>query len=203
MKVLPAFDSSNKTLLIFFIKLVVIYFILDLCYTGYVGLVDPKGSFDFTNTLGRFNLIDYITQATTYPVSWLLKLIGFSTYLKGNVVGIEGFRGIKILFPCLGIKMWIVFFSLIAAYPTKQNWKTVSIFLLLGIFIIHFFNIVRMFLLTLTNRYYGSESMHEIIFQRHHDVFNLVVGGVVLAMFYVWVCQFNSSKQIKDHLSFS
>ncbi|HEX8547190.1 MAG TPA: archaeosortase/exosortase family protein [Cytophagaceae bacterium] len=189
---LSALAPSTRNLLSFLFKLIIIYSILDFSFYSYVGLVDPKGSYDLSSTIiGKYNLIEAITTATIYPVSWLLNIFGYSTYLYNNVVGIRDFGGIKIMFPCLGIKMWIAFFSLIAAYPTKQNWKVISIFIIFGIAVIHFFNIVRMFLLALTNRYYGSDDLHDKIFQRHHDVFNLVVGAVVLMMFYIWVRQFN------------
>lgn len=183
---------SQKVLIIFLIKLLIIYTVLDFLYYGYVGLVDPKGTYDLSQTLiGRYNFINGITTATTYPVSGLLNLFGYSTYQYDNVVGIKNYSGIRILFPCLGIKMWIAFISLIAAYPTRQKLKVKLGYIVVGIGIIHFCNIIRMSLLTLSSRYYGSEPLHDKIFQRHHDIFNLVVGAVVLIMFYIWVKRYN------------
>ncbi|MFN6945566.1 MAG: exosortase/archaeosortase family protein [Cytophagaceae bacterium] len=167
-----------KSIIIFILKAIVIYFILKYIFLGYVGLVDDGGGYH-SPFLARYSLIQLLVEIIAWPTRGILVLLGYDTFAYLNVVGIEGAAGVRILFPCLGVEMMIAWFALIFSYPSKTaKWK--AIFLgIAGIFVI---NIIRVLYLLLTQ--YHNPGVKLI---RTHDIFNNVVYVFIFIAFMLYL----------------
>jgi exosortase/archaeosortase family protein len=147
---IKSFYARHKRTLIFIVKFLFLAAVLNACYYGYVGLVDPKGSY-YSGFLARFSIIDLITQAIIHPVKWFMELLGYTMENYDNVIRIAGSFGVKIVFPCLGIGIMIVLVSFIISYPlTGEKIK----FIILGIIAVHLINIARIFTILAVNHKY-------------------------------------------------
>jgi exosortase/archaeosortase family protein len=147
---IKSFYARHKRTLIFIIKFLSLVAVLNACYYGYVGLVDPKGSY-YSAFLARFSIIDLLTQAIIYPVKWLMGLLGYAMENHDNIIRIAGSSGVKIAFPCLGIGIMIVLVSFIISYPLKGEKIK---FIMLGLIAVHLINIARIFtILTVNHKY--------------------------------------------------
>ena len=167
-------DLSGKYPFLFFAgKFVLLYTCFTFLFQGYVGLLDPKGSY-YWPILSHADLIQLILDLLKYPISWLLQLIGYDTRMYLTGVGILHGPGAQIAFPCLGIGIMITYVSLILAYPGKNK----LLYLISGILLVHVLNIFRIFSIILIQL--SSKNSFEMA----HTVFNLLAYSGILLLFY-------------------
>lgn len=189
-------ELSNKTqkfkpLLLFVVKAVSVYTILNILFTGYVGLADPRGAYTLPEFMQSWNLILLITQAHIWVSSIVLNLMGYDTVMFGKTLLIKGASGVRIEFACLGIKLWIALVALIMSFPIQvaSAFRKQLMGAALGVFIIFLMNIVRVVSIILTNHY--NNSMTQTI----HDVFNNVVYVFIFVYFLLWINKFGASSR--------
>lgn len=182
-----------KQLLLFPVKAVCIYYVLKYLYLGYVGLVDPKGTYDYSVFFEDWNLITFITDMHILVSDVILNLIGYATEVKENTLHIKGSNGVRIHYACLGIELWISLIALVFSYPISitKIWQTRLIGALVGIFVIFLFNNIRVVTIILTN-HYNHDIVHAI-----HDGFNYVVYTFIFVFFYFWINAFPFSREGK------
>jgi len=157
------------------LKLIAAYAFFSICFYGYVGLIDSRGSV-YSHFLAEYSLIDGILVGLIYPCVWILELLGFTSRHSGNCVGIENGIVVYIAFACLGIKIMIAHTSLLIAFPGKQKIK----FWVIGILAIHALNIIRVTTIVLMfNHDRGVEDLT-------HDLFNYFGYACVCLFFYLW-----------------
>jgi len=189
-------ELSNKTqkfrpLLLFVVKAVSVYTILNVLYTGYVGLADPRGTYTLPSFLQSWNLVLLITQAHTWVSSLVLNLMGYETAVFDKTLLIKGASGVRIVFACLGIKLWIALIALIMSFPIQvaSAFKKQLLGAALGVMVIFLMNIVRVVSIILTNHY--NNSMTQTI----HDVFNNVVYVFIFVYFLLWINYFSKKTE--------
>jgi len=161
------------------LKLIAAYVFFSICFYGYVGLIDSRGSV-YSPFLAEYSLIDGILIVLIYPCVWILELLGFTSKQSGNFVGIENGIVVYIAFACLGIKIMIAHTSLMLAFPGKQKIK----FWLLGILSIHALNIIRV--VTIILMYNHDRGVVHLT----HDLFNYFGYGCVCLFFYLWYSKY-------------
>ena len=92
----------------------------------------------------------------------------------------------RIVEGCNGVSVMILFIAFIIAFST--TFKKTSLYILIGLLIIHLLNIVRIALLGLGFYYYPEheELLHDILFP-------LFIYGVVFALWVLWVMKFSGN----------
>jgi exosortase/archaeosortase family protein len=173
---LKSFYVAHKRTLFFISKFLLLIVFLNLCAKGYIGLVDPKGSY-YSPFLSKFDLIDFITQGIIYPVKWLMALLGYTIKNHKNSIYIVGSHGVAIYYPCLGIGIMIVLVSFILSYPVR---KEKIKFILGGLIGIHIINIARIFTILTLNYKYPSSRINT------HEYFNYIAWVLVLLLIYLY-----------------
>jgi len=176
-----------KPLLLFLVKAVCIYGVLTLLYMGYVGLADPKGTYDLSPFFGDYNLIVWITEMHVYTSQMVLNLFGYSTNTPDwKTLFITGANGVRVEYACLGVELWIASIALLFAYPiaVAKPLKVKIVGSLVAIGIIFLLNIARIVSIILTNYY--NHSMTQTI----HDTFNKGVYLLIILGFYLWISKF-------------
>ncbi|MCX8081217.1 MAG: exosortase family protein XrtF [Bacteroidia bacterium] len=127
-----------------------------------------------------------------------LNFIGYKTfkalYDTGmQALGIHGSNGVWVGSPCNAISLFILFMAFIIPFPGnhKHKWW----YILLGIFIIHLVNIIRVILLCLLAYY----SPFQVDFN-HTYTFTFIVYLLIFLLWVIWVKRFSgieSSENIK------
>ncbi|TVR77561.1 MAG: hypothetical protein EA412_10760 [Chitinophagaceae bacterium] len=106
----------------------------------------------------------------------LVHLFGYTTFSYDNVIGLEGHVGWLVTRDCLGIGSFVIFLSLILAYPAPMKLK--AIFGVAGFFMILFLNVLRIVLLTI-----GEKDFPDSLDFLHYNAFRVIVFG---AIFLTW-----------------
>lgn len=157
----------NKKALYFVLKLVGLYLLLQGIYDYYI---TPYTTLD--NWLINF----IITGA-----EWGLLQLGFellpANSLYTHHLGIAGTSGVIIGTPCDGLSLFILFTSFVVIF--KGKWWSKSLFILPGILLIHFLNVIRVVALAIVVKY-----SPDYLDFHHSYTFTLFV---YLCIFLLWV----------------
>lgn len=179
--------DKYKPLLLFIVKAITIYYVLQFLFLAYVGLADPRGTYDFTEIFGDFNLIYWITKLHVIASEWVLNLCSFDTESTWKILRIKHSGGVMIEYACLGVEVWIAFIALIFAYPIKVNRPLLykSIASVIGVLIIFLLNVGRMVAIILIGHYRSDFKIQTV-----HDIFNYVVYSLIFVLFALWIHHF-------------
>lgn len=177
-----------KPFLLFLAKFFITYLVLTLIYQAY---------------LSRFNEqtfeVDSFTQIVANQSKQILSLFDSQSFtmpnLKESSVNLfyHGKWVARIIEGCNALSVIILFISFIIAFTGK--WKQTVVFILFGTFIIHFFNVIRIVLLSMAIFHY-KQYEHLL----HGVVFPLFIYGIVFLLWVIWVNNYSyhakkSSKQ--------
>jgi exosortase/archaeosortase family protein len=150
---------------------------------GYVGLTDGRGQY-YSPFLAQYSIIDLILAGLIYPSKWILTALGYTVFHSSDWIAIQGSKGVRVAFPCLGVEMMIALFSLIVAYPAIKAKK--ALFIIGGFAGIHLINILRVTGIILTN-YYSYE-----LTSPSHTIFNISVYSFIILYFFWWMNKFKT-----------
>lgn len=186
--------SKYKPLLLFLVKAVCIYLVLKYLYLGYVGLADPKGTYNLEDFFGDFNLVIIITKVHTFISSMFLEMIGYDTIRSGKYLLIKGASGVKIEYACLGVELWITLIALIMSFPiyVKMAFQIKLLGALAGVLGIFLLNNIRIISIVLTNHF--NHSMTQSI----HDIFNYTVYIFIFIFFISWISYFSNKEKNRN-----
>ncbi len=128
--------------------------------------------------------------------SWILQQMGYKTFASKEVndfqvFGIDGSSGVWIGGPCNGITLMFLFAIFVIAYP--GNLKNKLWYIPLGIFIVHFINIVRIIALAII-AYYD----YTYLDFNHTYTFTFIAYSVVFGLWMLWVNKFSKTKGIEN-----
>jgi len=166
-----------KPFLIFISTFFAAYILLTVIYKFYLN------SFEATE-------VDGITNVVGYNVDQLMRLFNcdisifksaFDPYLE---VWYNQKYTLRIVEGCNAVSVFILFVSFVIAFSGK--FKTTLLFILLGIFIIYVFNVIRITLLTILLFHFPE---HEHIL--HGVLFPLIIYGMVFILWVIWVNKFS------------
>lgn len=164
---------------LFLLKFTLLFYSLYYLYLGYVALIDERGLY-YWNVPSDFNLIRILRETLKHPVSWILEWSGHDTYFSERGVYLRQGGGINISFSCLGVKVMLVYISMILAYPGYRK----IFFLFIGLGLIHLLNVSRMAALLFMLVHHAREKAFIA-----HDVFNYGAYGIILLCFYIYIKQ--------------
>ncbi len=168
-----------KPFLVFLGKFIFTYLLLAFIYQSYLNQYDEK-NFE----------VDGMTQMVAHQSQQMLSLVDSNSYtlpnLKESSVKLfyHGKWVARIIEGCNAISVIILFISFVIAFKGKI-WQTV-LFILSGILLIHFFNVLRIALLCMAIFHHPSWE-HFL----HGVLFPLFIYGVVFSLWVIWVNKFS------------
>lgn len=165
--------------LLFLAKFFGSYILLTLAYKFYLNQFDAAS-----------NELDGITQAVSNQVERSSNLLQFdvqihpSTKEAATQIWFNDQLVAKIIEGCNSISVILLFAAFIIAFST--NWIRTAAYILLGSFIIYFFNILRIDWLIWALYYYPEQKrlLHDIVFP-------LIIYGMVLVLWLAWIFKFS------------
>ncbi|MEO0551661.1 MAG: exosortase family protein XrtF [Bacteroidota bacterium] len=164
--------NRYRTALLFLIKFISAYVVLNIAYGAFVELYNPRP--------------DPVTVLVTAQTSYVLNLFGANTHTlesreRPNVLLCQpkGNSILSVYEGCNGLNVVIVFLSFLVAF--RLNSKLIW-FIPLGIFIIHLSNLVRIALL-----YYVGINLPDYSYFAHKYLFTASIFLVVFGLWFWWL----------------
>lgn len=134
----------------------------------------------------------FIIDLTIYYSKLILELLNYNVFTGvERVIGIDGTGGLWIGDNCNGIALFALFTWFIVAYPSGKWWQKL-VYIVIGISIIQFLNILRIVLLAILDT--KSRAWTEF---NHTYTFTIVIYGVIFLLWIVWVNKTNKKKEVK------
>lgn len=173
--------QKNRPFFLFLIKFGLSYLILSVVYSLYLGQFD-EDNFE----------VDGMTTLVAEQSKGIVQLIGKESHIMPHlkeasyVFFVNNDSVSRIVEGCNAVSVMILFVAFIIAFSTTV--KRTSLYIIIGVLIIHTLNIVRIALLGLGFYYYPEyeELMHDILFP-------LFIYGVVFALWVLWVMKLSGN----------
>ena len=185
MEKIKLFVIENKEKLrkifLFLLKAVVIYRTIIFIFYAYIALIDSQGRFDFSDTLGKINLVQVLRDSVILPASMILEFLGYQTWVTEVKVGILGYSGVEMNFACLGVETWSALACLLFAYADNTLFKNKLNYFILCVVIMQVLNIIRIAGVAIANALWYSHA------NDHHHIYNFVIYGFIILCFYYWI----------------
>ena len=164
------------------LKFVFTFIVLFLAFDGfnlfYYGITSPGSH--YSPFLDHYlNYIQGLRWLLLNISTGLLNVIGFTAICNGYEMLVAGHSSIWIVYSCLGLGVISFFAAFVLAFPKPLKRKL--IFLITGILVIEFLNVIRFMLLAL----YWNKNDNKII--DHHTIFNIIIYIIVAISLYFWV----------------
>jgi exosortase/archaeosortase family protein len=109
----------------------------------------------------------------------LLNMLGFTAICNDYELLVAGHSTIQVVYSCLGLGVISFFAAFVLAFPKPVKRK--MIFLVTGILVIEFLNVIRFMVLVL----YWTPKDSKII--DHHTIFNVIIYIIIAISLYFWV----------------
>jgi exosortase family protein XrtF len=165
--------KQQKIIILFFIKAIALYLVWYFLYENWLIKVG------WADGLIIDNLV-YLNEKT-------LSLLGYTTFVYGHTVGIDGSHGVYIGTPCNGIDLMALFAGFILIF--NGNWKNKLWYIPLGLLIIHLLNLIRVLALTIM-----AKLAPEYLDFNHKYTFTIMLYGIVFLGWMLWVKYFAVKK---------
>lgn len=162
--------KSNKFVVIFFIKAIVLYILWYFVYEQWIMKVGWLDKIIIDNLI-------YITNK-------ILLLLGYTTFVYDHTFGIDGSNGVYIGTPCNGIELMALFTGFVIIF--HGSWKNKIWFIPAGLIIIHFLNLMRVLALAII-----AKTAPSTIDFNHKYTFTLLLYLFVFFGWIIWVKKFS------------
>ena len=118
---------------------------------------------------------------------FILDLLGYTVFSSRNILYIDGSDGVKVINACLGWATIALYAGFIIVYP--GNRKTKWWYILLGVILIVFMNVLRITGMALIS-YHNPEAVDFY----HQYIFNVILLACVFALWIIWIRRFSKKK---------
>lgn len=167
--------QNNRPLFLFLIKFAGSYLLLSVLYWGYLSRYDA-GAFE----------TDGMTTLVAEQASGFVNLVGEESHITKHpkqaawVFYVNDKRVARVVEGCNAISVMALFAAFIIAFST--TFKRTSLYIIMGIILLHILNVVRVGLLGIGLYYYKEHGplLHDIVFP-------LFIYGVVVVLWISWV----------------
>ena len=179
MHVLKNTINQYKPFFAFLIKFLLFYVVFTFIYKMYLSQYDVAK-----------NEVDYFTEIVSNQTKQ------FMLFFTDNAQSIKHHKepSLKIFYKekyvariiegCNAISVMILFASFIFAFSSQ--WKKTTLYILIGISVIHILNIIRIAVLSLSLFYFSE--YEEVL---HGTLFPLFIYGVVFILWILWVTKYS------------
>ncbi len=166
-------DAKQKTIIYFFVKALVLYLLWFVIYE---------------NWLQRVGWADkIIIDNLVFLTDNLLQCIGYQTFVVEHAIGIQGSHGVFIGTPCNGLDLMALFAGFIILFNGK--WKDKLWFIVVGIIIIHFLNLLRVIALIII----AKHAPEQLDFN-HKYTFTILLYVCIFLGWVIWVNNYSRKK---------
>lgn len=168
----------NKSFLIYAIKLLIIYLVLDYGTYIFIGISSPGGKTYYEWLDKYLNYISWLRSLILNSSQKIVSLLGFAVYRQNDhIIRIKGGAGVQMVYSCLGygvMSFWIAF-----VLATEKIEKVVKFkWLLGGLMIIIVSNIARVVILLIAINKKWTKPVNI----EHHTFYNYIVYLIVISM---------------------
>ena len=171
--------SQYKPFFSFLIKFLLFYIVFAFVYKMYLGQYDiEKKEVDYFTEVVASQTVDLLNfcfgeaAQKLHPYEASLKIYFKHKYLARVVEG------------CNAISVMILFAAFVFAFSSQ--WKKTTLYILIGISVIHILNIIRIAVLSLSLFYFSE--YEEVL---HGTLFPLFIYGVVFVLWILWVTKYS------------
>ncbi len=141
--------------------------------------------FDAIDVSGPF---DYMVAHITYVVKFILSSLGFNIHGHyANDICFDNHNSLLVIWGCTAIKQSFIFLSIMLF--TQGPWKPKIWFVPLGLFLVYFFNIFRIFILSVV------VENHPDRFNFLHETIKYVFYGVIFLYWMIWEERINQRRK--------
>jgi len=174
-----SFISDFKPSIIFLAKFLGLYLLLNLAYGFYLDAYSKKAD----------PMTEVVTGQTAEILSWYNNDIttGPKEDLKSVYIFKERKAVLSVYEGCNGLNVMIIFLSFLFAYSkpsVKMLW-----FIILGLVIIHLFNLLRIDLL-----YHVTLSLPKLLYFSHKFLFTAFIYLAVFGLWAIWIFKLDAKK---------
>jgi len=172
-----SFYNANKEAVLFVVKLIGLYLIL-------------QGLYDYI--LSPYTQVDsWLINSIISASEWGLEALGYELLYSNQLyqyhMGIAGTSGVVIGYPCDGLSLFILYTAFVMVF--KGKWWMKLLFIVPGILLIHFLNVGRVMSLALIVKYYpDSLDFH------HSYTFTLFVYACIFGLWMVRIKFYQKQK---------
>ena len=181
----------NKDFLKYVLILLIVYAVLDYGTYAFIGITSPDGKYYVSFFDKYLNYVKALRLIILAGSQFWMSVLGYETYLEdAYTIKVVNGASVRLVYSCLGygvISFWIAFIAANQAHLLfKLKW------LLIGIFVIVFFNIIRISVLLLAN----ENKWPKVFNIDHHTVYNII--NYVLLIILIFIFQNQLTKMKKD-----
>lgn len=170
-----------KPALTFLSKFLILYFVGNMLYGAYVEAHETEA--------------DRVTFLVTAQTSWVLNRLGYETTYENTMNDLPkvalmqaGDIVLNVYEGCNGINVMIVFIAFLFAFGgTLRN---LAIFIPVGLFVIHFFNLMRIGFL-----FYLALNDMPRFYYYHKYLFTATLYVIVFGLWAFWLWRFNRNRE--------
>ncbi len=175
--------QNNRRFFLFIIKFAGSYLLLSVIYWFYLSQYDAE-AFE----------PDGMTTLVAKQASAFLNIVGEESHIAENpkeaswYFFVNGKRVARIVEGCNAVSVMALFAAFIIAFST--TWKRTSVYIIIGVVLLHILNVARIGLLGIGLFYYKEHGplLHDIIFP-------VFIYGVVFVLWVAWVMKFSVNRK--------
>ena len=172
-------DYYRKNEPLRFIGSFIIMFLAFYYFNIYFFGITSSGNHYSALLANHFNYISGLRWLLLHSTAQLLNWMGFVAITNNYELLVAGHGVLQLVYSCLGLGVISFFAAFVLSYP--KEWRSKIIFLISGISVIEFLNIIRFILLAL----FWNKHNNGII--DHHTIFNIIIYLVIAVSLYFWV----------------
>jgi exosortase/archaeosortase family protein len=148
---------------------------------AFIGITNPGGYYNhFIDQ--NLNYINWWRNFNITTVAMMLKSIGYDVYSDEYRLHVHGRAGFVMVYSCLGYGILSMFCSFVIIHPNRLKRKLT--FLISGILVFQFLNIVRLLLIAL---YWKAST--DWFYLNTHELFNYSIYTILALSTYFWLNQ--------------
>lgn len=172
-------EETQREILIFLIKLTSIYLFWRLFsfFIGYEAKPIEDRLWPWLSIQWE-NLNDLFRIGLLKSGRWFLDVLGYDSLIYGKyILYIKGYPGVGVGNYCIGFQLMVLYTALIISTAIPLKVKLVAI--PFGLLVIQILNVLRIVGIALVLIYFP-----DYVFMSHDYIFNLIVLGVIIFMYY-------------------
>jgi exosortase/archaeosortase family protein len=175
----------------FYLRFVLLFLVLYYLYIAFIGIITPGGSYNAL-IVEHFNLAAWLRTTVLNGAHVLTSLYGIPTLVThDSITDPEGLMAVQMDWPCYGVVIMSFWFSYVVAKALP--FKTKLLWALGGLFMIWFFNCLRIAFLAISIKKQWS-GMAFFLETNNHDLFNYFLYFMVFMLILVFE---NKLKKLK------
>ncbi len=172
------FLNTDKRIIVFFVKFVLIYVSLYLFNYAIIGVTSPSGIYiEWIDK--HFNYLIAFRGFLLNVSSHIMRLFGYIPTVINDGMYIAGGVGVTLALPCLGIGIIFFWWAFVLSFPQLTSHKIK--YFAVGTFVFVSLNIIRICLLSAFLSHGYNKNIN------HHLIFNIITYIAMFILIFKWI----------------